>query len=220
MLKKHSTTLVLIALLLLIAAAGVGVLSMRQTSKEWREVRTRVLPQFMPAVNKTLIDVVSRRFSDDIDIGYVVDADTKYQFIDQPLMEQWGVDEAMLYDQALSNLEARSRNINVEVAEPTDKNPTSKYVIVELDDGYAAVRLLSSGVRRAIARELGDEFIAAIPTRDFLIFWHKDFPLFDAFGKQVEVEYNAEEKYKLTRSLFFVSRNGIEQMVKNELPSS
>ncbi len=212
-LQKRKTNVALIIVLLLIAAAGIGFVSMRQTSKEWRDVRSRIMPQFMPVTNKMLIDVVSKRFADDIDIGFVVDAETKYQFIDHALMERWGVDEDMLYDQALSNLEARSRNINVEVAEASEDS-NAKYVIVELDDGYAATRILSAGVRRAIARELGDEYFAAIPTRDFLIFWHKEFPLFDAFVKQVEVEYKAEKTYPLTPKLFVVSRAGIQELDK------
>ena len=213
-LQKRKTNVILILTLLLIAGAGIGFVSMRQTSKEWRDVRSRIMPQFMPVANKALIDLVAKPFAEDVDIGFVVDAETKYQFVDHALMEQWGVDEDMLYDQALNNLEARSRNINVEVAEASEDSPNAKYVIVELDDGYAATRSLSGGGRRAIARELGDEYFAAIPTRDFLIFWHKEFPLFDAFAKQVEVEYRAETTYPLTPKLFVISRAGIQQVDK------
>tara|TARA_Y100000310_G_C20524910_1_gene735527 strand:+ start:194 stop:856 length:663 start_codon:yes stop_codon:yes gene_type:complete len=214
MLKKRSTNIVLILVILLIAGAGISMVSVRQSSKEWREVRTRVMPQLVPYYNKEVVPVVTKKFSEHVDIGFVVDADSKYQFIDGELLASWGIDVDTLYDQAIRNLDARSRNIKVEVAEASDTDPTAKYVIVELDDGYAAARILSTGVRKAIARELGDEYVAAIPTRDFLIFWHKDFPLFDAFAKQVEAEYNAEETYKITATPFFVSRTGIEELVK------
>lgn len=215
MFKKRSTNIGVIVVILIVAAAGIMTVSRSgQGTKEWREVRTRVMPQFMPSENKEKIDILHKDFADDIDIGFVVDAESKYQFISPEMMEEWDVTQQMIEEQAMRNLEARSRNINVEVAQASDADETAKYVIVELDDGYAAVRLLSPGVRKAIARELGSEYIAAIPTRDFLIFWHTQFPLFDAFAKQVETEYNAEEKYPLSPYPFFVGRDGIEQMVR------
>ena len=214
MLKKRSASIGVIAIILVLAGVGITTLSAGRGSPEWQEVRQKIMPQFMPTQNKDLISVIHNPFADDIDIGYVIDADTKYQFISPEMLTTWDVTQDMVEDQAMRNLEARSRNIDVEVAEASEKDPTAKYVIVELDDGYAAVRLLSPGVRRAIARELGSEYIAAIPTRDFLIFWHTQFPLFDAFAKQVETEYLAEEEYALTPKPFFVGRDGIEQMVR------
>ena len=217
MFKKRQTSVLFIAIVLLIVGAGITFLAGSGQSKEWRSIRDRILPQFMPVEKKTLTDVVSWQFTDEVDIGFVVDADKKYQFVDSTMLQLWGVTVEELYDKALDNLDARSRNIKVEVAQASDEDETAKYIIVELDDGYAAVRLLSSGVRRAIARELGDEYIAAIPTRDFLIFWHRNFPLFDAFDKQVQIEFSAEEQYALTPALFLVNKYGI-QPVEKEAP--
>ena len=168
----------------------------------------------MPATHKDDIDVVHRPFITEVDVGVVIDADKKYQFVSTELLEQWGIDEDALYAQASKNLDSISHNIKVEVAQASDKDETAKYVIVELDDGYAAVRILSDGVRKAIARELGDAYVAAIPTRDFLIFWHKDFALFDAFAKQVQSEYDLEEDYPLTPTILFVDQNGVKEMIK------
>ena len=216
MLRKRSTNIVLIVIVLALAGAGLMFLSDTKQSEAWREARDRVLPQFMPSENKEKIDLIAREFGAGVDIGVVVDAETKYQFVDSLMLESFGISEEQLYNKALDNLDARSRNINVEVAQASEEDETARYVIVELDDGYAAVRLLSSGVRRAISRELGDEYIAAIPTRDFLIFWHRNFPLFDAFTKQVETEYGLEENYPLTPALFLVNKYGIQPVEKAE----
>lgn len=216
MFKKKSVNIGIVVIALVIAGVGITSISSDQGNKEWREVRDDVLPQLMPATQKNALDIIWKPLADDVAIGYVLSVGSKYEFIDPNMMAKWNVTEQMLIEQAMRNLETRSRNINVEVAEATENDPTTKYVIVELDDGFAAARLLSPGVRKAISRELGNEYIAAIPTRDFLIFWHKEFPLFDAFAKQVEVEYKADAEYPLTPRPFHVSRNGIEQMVRNE----
>lgn len=199
---------------LIAIAAIVGIaFSLVQSSKgapEWIAVRDNVLPQFTTTDLKLKESVITREFSPQVDIGFVVDAGTLYQFIGPEELALWEIDEEMLYTTALKNLDKRSQNINVDVAEAAEKDSTAKYVIVELDDGFSAVRLLSSGVRKAIAREVGDEYIAAIPTRDFLIFWHKDFPIFDAFAQQVKQEYQSEKDYPLTPDLFRVNKYGIQ----------
>lgn len=216
MLRKKSTNIVLIAIILVIASAGLMFISIRQSNEEWRNVRDDVMLQLMPATHKDNLDVIHRPFIAEVDVGVVIDADTKYQFVSTQLLTQWGVDEDTLYAQASKNLDAISRNIKVEVAQASKDDDTAKYVIVELDDGYAAVRILSEGVRKAIARELGNSYIAAIPTRDFLIFWHKDFTLFDAFASQVQNEFDAEKEYPLTPTLLFVDGNGVQEMMKTK----
>jgi len=213
--KKRSTNVVLIAIILVIAGSGLMFLSARKANEGWRNVRDNVILQLMPATHKDLIDVVHRPFISEVDIGVVVDADTKYQFVSSILLEEWGVDEDALFEQARNNLDAISRNIKVEVAQASETDETAKYVIVELDDGYTAARILSDGVRKAISRELGEAYVAAIPTRDFLIFWHKDFTLFDAFASQVQSEFDAEQDYPLTPTILFVDNTGIQEMVKN-----
>lgn len=215
MLKKHSTTIVLVGIVAAVALTGFAFISAKNTNKVWRGMRDRVMLQLMPADYKEKIpDLIARPFTDDVDIGVVLDADKQYNFIQRPNLNGWNISEDMLYEQALKNLESISRGIKVEVAQANDNDPTAKYIIVELDDGYAAARIVSDNVRAAIARELGDEYVAAIPTRDFLIFWHKDFPLFDAFAKQVEAEYNAEKEYPLSPIPLFVKSTGIEQMIR------
>lgn len=216
MLKRHSVNIALVVIILAIAGAGIVFLSARESSKEWRAVRDRVMLQLMPSANKEMIDVIWKPFVTDVDIGVVVDADKQYQFIEKAKLEEWNVTEDMLFEQALRNLDSVSRNIKVEVAHASEDDPSAKYVIVELDDGYAAARIVSEGVRSAIARELGDEYVAAIPSRDFLIFWHKEFPLFDAFARQVQKEFEEEQDYPLTPTILFVNDMGIQEMIRND----
>lgn len=207
--KKASIIGAIVGIALVIGIVIIGVGKSRGTP-EWLSVREHILPQFTTADLKQKEDIITTVFSKDVDIGYVVDVGTRYQFVSQEELDIWEVDQEALHDTAMRNLDKRSKNIKVEVAEAAEKDPTATYVIVELDDGFSAVRLLSTGVRKAIAREVGDEYIAAIPTRDFLIFWHKDFPIFDAFANQVQQEFDAEQDYPLTPTLFLVNQYGIQ----------
>ena len=217
MFRKQSTNIVLIGIILAVASSGLIFISARNANEGWRNIRDDVVLQLMPATHKENIDVLHRPFISEVDVGGVIDAGTKYQFVNSVMLEEWNIDEDTLYAQASNNLDAISRNIKVEVAQASEEDETAKYVIVELDDGYAAARLLSDGVRKAITRELGESYIAAIPTRDFLIFWHKDFSLFDAFASQVQNEFDQEEDYPLTPTLLFVDSSGIQEMINNEL---
>ena len=210
---------IIVSTILALVITGVIVFTVFQKSRgtpEWIAVRNNILPQFAPADLKEKTDIITMGFSPTVDIGFVVSKDSTYQFISQAELNIWEVQMDMVYETAMRNLDKRSKNINVEVAEAAEKDPTARYVIVELDDGFSAVRLLSSNVRKAIAREVGDEYIAAIPTRDFLIFWHKEFPLFEAFSDQVKKEYRNETEYPLTSDLFVVNKQGIQPVKLEE----
>jgi|GEM_PF-994551 len=208
-----------ISTILALAIAGAIVFTIVQKGRgtpEWISVRNDVLPQFTSVHLKETTNIITIDFSSTVDIGFVVSKDSTYQFISQTELDLWKVTMDMVYETAMRNLDKRSQNINVEVAEAAEKDPTAKYVIVELGDGFSAVRLLSSNVRKAIAREVGDEYIAAIPTRDFLIFWHKDFPLFEAFSNQVQQEFLNEKEYPLTPDLFLINKQGIQPVQLKE----
>lgn len=175
----------------------------------YQDVRDLVRPQFMPVGNKEKIDVLAKSFSDDIDIGIVVDAPEKYTFVKPDDLKTWGVTEQQLYDQALKNLETISKDTKVQLYQ-SGTEEKGKYILLELPDGYTAARLLSPTIRKTVASELGDTYLAAIPTRDFMIFWREDFPFAAEFLKQVNDEYTAETKYPLSPNLFVISPAGIQ----------
>lgn len=210
---------IIISTVLALAITGAIVYTIVQKGRgtpEWIAVRNDIMPQFASTDLKSTTNILTMDFSPTVDIGFVISGESTYRFISQAELDIWKVNMDMVYETAMRNLDKRSRNINVEVAEAAEKDPTAKYVIVELDDGFSAVRLLSSNVRKAIAREVGEQYIAAIPTRDFLIFWHKDFPLFAAFSDQVKKEYLNEVQYPLTPNLFMVNKQGIQPVQLQE----
>lgn len=209
------------SLLLAIALLGAGVYAItKQQNAAWQAVRADVFPQLLQADDEDIEYLVTRELSTDIVVAYVIDRGDQYEFIAEPSLTEWETTPERLHETALKNLEKRSQSLNVEVATAGEDNPAGVYVIIELDDAFSAARILSSDVRSALSRELGKEYIAAIPTRDFLIAWHKDFPLQDAFIQQVNVEYQTEQEYPLTPNPFLVNNSGIQQLIVVENEAS
>ena len=213
--RKHWISIAIVSLALLATAAALAFVNKRQHTP-WNLEKANIMPQLMPSENKTKLPLVARPFSKDVDIGFVIDKDRSYDFVDKGRLKEWNIDEDTLARTAMENLETRSQNVNLEVDHVGDSvSPESTYVMLELKDGYSAVRLLSTTIRRAVVRELGEEYVTAIPTRDFLIFWGTQFPLSEQFVAQVQKEYDNEKTYKLSPELYLVNRQGI-QMVKME----
>jgi len=211
--RKHWISAVIVSLAVIATVVALVVVQ-KKHSTPWELVKANIMPEFMPAENKTKIPLVARPFSKDIDVGFVIDKDLGYTFVDKGRLKEWNIDEETLARTAMENLETRSQNVNLEVDHVGDKaSPENTYVMLELKDGYSAVRLLSTAVRRAVIRELGEEYVAAVPTRDFLIFWSAKFPLSEQFIAQIQKEYDEEKTYKLSPELFLVNQQGI-QMVK------
>lgn len=207
--NKHLKSITLLSLTcLLLASCG-------KPDTPWEAVQDSILPQLIPVENKTKVPLVVKPFLPDVDIGFVIDKETTYTFVDPGNLKEWGIDEDTLQETALKNLEKLSKDLNIEVAHAGESKQET-YVIVELEDAYSAVRILSDSVRKVVNRELGNEYIAAIPTRDFLIFWHPSFSLGVQFTNQVRTEYDAEETYKLSPELLLVTSKGIQQLKTEE----
>lgn len=183
-------------------------------NSEWRNAKSAVMPQLMEAnLKKQVAGLVHQEISRDLDLGYVLDNEKGYSFVKLDTLKTWEIDLSMLHNTAMSNLEKRVSENDIQVAE-AEESANGKYAIVETGDGYDAVRLLSENIQKRMRAHLGDEYFAAVPIRDFLIFWHKDFSLTGQFMEQVEKEYAAGEKYKLTPRLFLVSEKGLQPLTK------
>lgn len=193
-----------------LALAGCG------GTKEWREVQPSVLPQLMPGNNKKQAPLVYTEISRDIDVGYVIDREKSYDFIMQDSLAAWEIDAKTLHKTAMRNLEKLAETTEIQFAD-SEETPGGRYAIIETSDGYAAARILSEEIRKKMREYLGEEYVAAVPVRDFLIFWHKDFPLAGQFMEQVEKEYAAEEIYRLTPRLFLITDEGMTPLTKKPL---
>jgi len=194
-----------LTIIVLLAVVGAGIYMNAQTSPFWRAYRKNIMPQLMPVEHKEKMSVVFRPFSKKVDIGYVLDDGDQYHFVMKEQFAAWGISQEELHKKALKNLEKLTQDSDIAIT----KMEGATYAITEVLDGYAAARILLPSFRQRLVEELGEPFVAAIPTRDFLIAWPKDFPLHDQFGNQVIKEFKAEEDYPLSPNPFIVTKETV-----------
>ena len=188
-------------------------LAKRGDTGNWDRIRGQVLPELVPAENKFKIPIVAEEFVPGVDIAYVLDYAKNYNFIYREKLAEWGISEEKLKQQAMRNLEELVKETEIQMARADkagEQAGNAMYGIIETVDGYAAARILSPRIRRAMADHLSLPFIAAIPVRDFLIFWPTDFAFFDDFEKQIREEFGKAETYALTPNLLKVTAKGVE----------
>lgn len=203
--KKLATVSLVLTALLLTGCKG---------NAEWKEVKASVMPQLMEGnLKRRMPTAVNREVSRDLDLGYVIDREKGYDFIMNYNLRDWNIDEKTLHKTAMKNLEKLVKETEIQAADAAE-NDTGRYAIIETGDGYDAVRILSPTLQKRMRKYLGNEYIAAVPVRDFLIFWHKGFTLTNEFIDQVENEYAAGDKYKLTPRLFLVTKDGLQPLTK------
>ena len=206
--KKLATVSLILTALLLTGCKG---------NADWKKEKASIMPQLMEGnLKRRLPLVVHREISRDLDLGYVVDYEKGYDFIMQYHLKDWDIDAGTLHKTAMSNLEKRSKSTEIQIAE-AEESKNGRYAIVETGDGYDAVRLLSPTIQKQMRNYLGDEYVAAVPIRDFLIFWHREFSLTGQFIEQVENEYAAGEENKLTPRMFLVTKDGLEPLIKQKI---
>lgn len=190
-----------------------AILKNRKQIKEisklpWVKVKTLIRPQFLSVNYIRGLRLVSKPFSQEIAIGFVIDIKDRYTFIKISLLKEWQKNVETLYQVALANLQEITRGIKPEIK----TFPDIKYIGFSTRDGYDAVRILLPGLRETISKELGGSCEAAIPVRDLLIFWSKNSS--DSFKKYIRGKIDtiySQEPYPLSRKIFDVTAEKISE---------
>ena len=134
------------------------------------DLLSSVLPQFFPAHWLTdAPDMVAMDFPSRIRIGYVVRGDSAYSYVMRPQLESAQISLDELHTAALRNLRAMPMP-ELKIGQ-TPGGP--ELYLGETDDNFTASRILLPGVQRVFAEELGSEYFAAIPCRDWFICWSR-----------------------------------------------
>jgi uncharacterized protein YtpQ (UPF0354 family) len=132
---------------------------------------TNVLPQFFPAhwLNDAP-DLVFTEFPSRIRIGYVIRGEGSYSYVMRPALEDAGTSLEALHNLALDNLRA----MPCEGLQLGKTPGGSEVFLTGIDDNFQAARILLPNVQSVIVREIGEEYFAAIPCRDWFVCWSKD----------------------------------------------
>jgi hypothetical protein len=134
------------------------------------ELLDGALPQFFPAHWLTdAPDIVATDFPSRIRIGYVLRSDGGYSYVMRPQLEIAETSMAELHAAALRNLRAMPMP-ELKIGR-TPGGP--ELYLGETEDNFTASRILLPDVQRAIADQLGPEYFAAIPCRDWFICWSR-----------------------------------------------
>ena len=135
------------------------------------ELLNSVLPQFFPAhwlANAP--DIVATNFPSRIRIGYVQRGDGGYSYVMRPQLESAKTSLDELHTSALRNL--RSMPMPELRIGQTPGGP--ELYLGETEDNFTAARILLPDVQRVFAEQLGAEYFAAIPCRDWFICWSQN----------------------------------------------
>ncbi len=128
-----------------------------------------VYPQFFPAHwLDDIPNLVHSAFPSRIRIGYVIRGEGCYEFVLESQLAESGSTLDDLHRAAISNL-GRLPLPDLRIA----KTPGGPEVIfTEVNDNFAAARLLLPILQQELAKELGDSFYLSIPCRDWWVSWH------------------------------------------------
>jgi len=172
----------------------------------WEEARSNLMPQLMPEafVRIAPIELVHRPFVDGVTLGFVIDAEASYHYVNVEMRDKWRVDNDTLQSVAFENLNQRSKGIEM-MAFPGD----NAFFVINTTDGFDAVRILLPQIKEVISEQIGSPFFAAVPNREFLICWSAtgDQEFQEKMRQQVLSDFD-EQPYPLSRSAFEVLENG------------
>jgi uncharacterized protein YtpQ (UPF0354 family) len=173
----------------------------------WVKARELVRPRLLPSSYiQAALPIVYRRFVADVILAYAIDYGSTVKFVDPKTFEEWGITIEVLHDVTISNLEALSTNVAIEVLNPP--GATGRLVAVASGDTYDAARLALPGFRARLTQVLGDTAYVGIPNRDFLVAWSADFSRAANIVAQVEKDAR-QQPYPLTDTIFVVTRTGV-----------
>lgn len=171
----------------------------------WMVARRLLRPQLAPIDYLKKIDAPYKKLDRSVAVSYVIDNTSGYSYITEKDIERWDVDMDDIEEMAVENLDRISKDIPMQVSLEGDR-----FIIVQVLDGYDAARILIPSFRRFISYNLGDPFLAAVPTRDMLIMWSTDNSNISHrfVRRKISREYS-EQFYPLSDTIFSVTSQKI-----------
>ncbi|XHC26237.1 DUF1444 family protein [Phycisphaerales bacterium ac7] len=145
-------------------------------------------------------------FVNDTVIVFVIDLPNMTVSVTTEQMLRWGKTAEDLEEVARRNLDEYAPALEFKSLESDEGG---KAILLSIQDGYDASRLLLSSLFRTLAPEFGGDFMVATPSRDMFLAIPANEPGFinEVSGK-VEEDFN-RLPYPITDRLFYVCRDGI-----------
>lgn len=175
----------------------------------WEMARTKIMPRIQP---ESIFDHLSAEqvayvpWVNGTVIVFVIDMPHMTVSVTTEQMLKWGVDADRLERVSRRNLAKYTPELDFRRLESEEGG---RAVVLSIQDGYDASRLLLSDIFSILAPEFGGDFLVATPSRDMFLAMSQDpEPFIDRVQSRVDEDY-ARLPYPITNRLFYVTRDGI-----------
>ncbi len=186
------------------------------TELSWEDAASRIMPRIQP---ETIFEHLSRDlvahvpFVNNTVIVFVIDLPNMTVSVTTEQMLRWGKTAEDLDEVARDNLDLYAPSIEFKTVTSDEGGHA---VLISMQDGYDASRLLMSDLFQTLAPELGGDFLVATPSRDMFLAIPQDDPSFvHQVESRVGEDYN-RLPYPITDRLFYVCRDGIAGTLKRK----
>lgn len=171
----------------------------------WDEARALVRPQLMPAEYLAEAPLLHRPFHSGVVAGLVLDEPDGYSYLRGQDCAAWQLEGDVVWEAAIANLNEASRGLEAHLDDGPDR-----WVVISMQDGYDAARILVPGIRAFLAERLGEPFFAGTPNREFLLAWASDCsPRYWEIVEGRLAKDWREQPYPLTPACSEVTRAGV-----------
>ncbi len=178
-------------------------------SMPWEVAQARIMPRIQPV---SIFEHLSKEqvahvpWVNDTVIVFVIDLPNMTVSVTTEQMLRWGAGTEELELLARENLAECSSSLEFRAM---DSEEGGRAVLLAMQDGYDASRLLLRGIYESLAPRLGGDFLVAAPSRDMFMALTRDPGDFvDRVQSRVESDYR-RLPYPITDRLFYVTRDGV-----------
>lgn len=175
----------------------------------WDIARHKIMPRIQPeSIFEHLAEgqVAHVPWVNDTVIVFVIDLPNMTVSVTTEQLVRWSKSAAELEDVARENLERYTATLDFRTLESDEGG---KAVLLSLQDGYDASRLLLGSLHATLAPQLGGDFLVACPSRDmFLALSRAPNDFVKRVSSRVHEDYE-RLPYPITDRLFYVCRDGV-----------
>lgn len=183
--------------------------SIAATAMPWDLARGRIMPRIQPEsifehLSKEMVAHVP--YVNGTAVVFVIDMPYMTVSVTTEQMIRWGLSPEDLDDVARENLLRYTPELEFR---PLESHEGGLAMVLSLQDGYDASRLLLHDLFGRLAPDMGGDFLVACPSRDMFLALSTDpGPFVDRVRERVEHDY-ARLPYPITDRLFYVTRDGV-----------
>ncbi len=185
-------------------------LGSRFSNPELADVRDRILPVIVNSSSRQSADRVLLPWVADLSIGFVIDEDDTYRFVQQRLIDNWRLAGDQLLDIAMANLRTwvEQHPPRFTLGDESDAGP----LLIPVDPSpYNCSLILDPGIRELLLSQLGQRLVLGLPNRDFFAVMSQSGQTeISRMRRQIQENYGSVED-PLTHRLLLLSADGVSE---------